>query len=87
MQPDFILASGIIGQLALYCVFPALPRKYAGMNGLKALAKQTGGAVFSALAGRSHFSTDIERTVVTGSVRASNGDFFQFIWRNGWLAC
>ncbi|EAS3738906.1 hypothetical protein R497_24250 [Salmonella enterica subsp. enterica serovar Havana] len=35
MQPDFILASGIIGQLALYCVFPALPRKYAGMNGLK----------------------------------------------------
>ncbi|EJT2893662.1 hypothetical protein N2K67_001021 [Escherichia coli] len=37
------------------------------------MAKQTGGAVFSALAGGSLFSTNTESAVVTGSVRANNG--------------
>ena len=41
------------------------------------LAEQTGGAVFSALAGGSLFSTNTESAVVTGNVRVSNGDFLQ----------
>ena len=40
-------------------------------------AEQTGGAVFSALAGGSLFSTNTESAVVTGNVRVSNGDFLQ----------
>nr|QMS43651.1 hypothetical protein [Escherichia coli] len=36
-----------------------------------------GGAVFSALAGGSLFSTNTESAVVTGNVRVSNGDFLQ----------
>ncbi len=35
MQPDIIQTSDIIGLLALHSVFPALPRKHAGMNELK----------------------------------------------------
>jgi hypothetical protein len=57
------------------------------MNDFKVLTKQTGGAVFSALAGGNPFSSNNERSVVTGNVRVNNGDFFQFIWRNGWLTC
>ncbi|EQB98232.1 hypothetical protein [Photorhabdus temperata] len=49
-----------------------------GMNDFKVLAEQTGGAVFSALAGGSHFTPNNERAVVTGSVRVSSGDFLQF---------
>lgn len=48
------------------------------MNDLKVLAEQTGGAVFSALAGGGHSTPNNERIVATGSVRASNGDFLQF---------
>ena len=55
---------------------PALPVS-AGMNDFKVLAEQTGGAVFSALAGGSLFSTNTESAVVTGNVRVSNGDFLQ----------
>ncbi|EAR0672174.1 hypothetical protein EFY01_21135 [Salmonella enterica] len=58
-----------------------------GVNSLKALAELTGGAVFGALAGGNPFSSNNERAVVTGSVRVNNGDFLQFIWRNGWLTC
>ncbi|EAQ2199432.1 hypothetical protein B4R02_14610 [Salmonella enterica] len=54
------------------------------MNDFKVLAEQTGGAVFGALAGGHHSTTNIERAVVTGSVRVNNGDFLQFIWRNAW---
>ncbi|RAW92147.1 MULTISPECIES: hypothetical protein [unclassified Photorhabdus] len=56
-----------------------------GMNDFKVLAEQTGGAVFSALAGGSHSSSNNEKTVVTGSVRVNNGVSLQLIWRNAWV--
>lgn len=43
----------------------------AGMNSLKVLAEQTGGAVFGALAGGEHSTSDYVETAITGSVRAS----------------
>jgi len=39
-----------------------------GMNSLKVLAEQTGGAVFSALAGGEHSISDHVETAITGSV-------------------
>ena len=47
---------------------PALNPLLPGMNDLKVLAEQTGGAVFSALAGGSHSLTNMEKTATTGSV-------------------
>ncbi|WP_081704306.1 hypothetical protein [Photorhabdus temperata] len=55
-----------------------------GMNDFKVLTEQTGGAVFGALAGGSHSSSNNEKTVVTGSVRVNNGVSLQLIWRNAW---
>ncbi|EQB97664.1 hypothetical protein B738_29772 [Photorhabdus temperata subsp. temperata M1021] len=54
------------------------------MNDFKVLTEQTGGAVFGALAGGSHSSSNNEKTVVTGSVRVNNGVSLQLIWRNAW---
>ncbi|OAT15684.1 hypothetical protein M977_04690 [Buttiauxella gaviniae ATCC 51604] len=43
------------------------------MNSLKVLTEQTDGAVFSALAGGEHSTSDHVEAVITGSVRASRG--------------
>ncbi|MBA0018506.1 hypothetical protein HZS38_04730 [Xenorhabdus nematophila] len=47
------------------------------MNDFKVLTEQTGGAVFGALAGGSHSSSNNEKSVVTGSVRVNNGASLQ----------
>jgi len=50
---------------------PGIP--LCGMNRLKVLAKTSGGAGFSALAGGGQSITNHVETAVTGSVRASGG--------------
>lgn len=50
------------------------------MNRLKVLAKTSGGAGFSALAGGGQTITNHVETAVTGSVRASSGVLSPF-WR------
>ena len=73
---EFYACICIIFVLALYSVPPLLLNPaLSGYERIKALAEQTGGAVFSALAGGSLFSTNTESAVVTGNVRVNNSDF------------
>jgi len=55
---DVYLRVSIISTLALFCESPALYSSLLGMNDFKALAEQTGGAVFGALAGGSHSTSN-----------------------------
>jgi len=58
---DVYLRVSIISTLALFCDSPAIYSSLLDMNDFKVLTKQTGGAVFGALAGGNHSTSNHER--------------------------
>lgn len=73
---------GIISELALLSVLLPLNPALSGMNNLRVLVEQTGGAVFDALAGGERSASNNQRATVTGSLRVSRSVLSPVNWRS-----